>query len=56
MIGMINSIVTKVVDTVSGPLYAWGPKPMKKRPGKPVKAAAKPKKRCTGCKKKSRCN
>ncbi len=52
MIGTINSIVTKVVDTVSGPLYSWGPKPMKKKPARTVKS----KKKCTGCRKKCRCN
>ncbi len=26
MIGTIGSIVTKVVDTVSGPLHTWGAK------------------------------
>jgi hypothetical protein len=30
MIGMINSLVGKVVDTVSGPLHSWGPKAVKK--------------------------
>lgn len=32
MIGTLNSWVSKVVDTVSGPLYTWGPKPAKKKP------------------------
>lgn len=30
MISTINSFVSKVVGTVSGPLYGWGAKPAKK--------------------------
>jgi hypothetical protein len=50
MIGTINSLVSKVVSTVSGPIYAWGPKPVKKKPLKVVKS-----KKCV-CKKKCKCN
>jgi hypothetical protein len=50
MIGTINSIVTKVVGTVSGPIYAWGTKPVAKKAvavkAKAVKA--KGKKCCKG--------
>ena len=30
MIGTINSLVSKVVGKVSGPLHSWGSKPSKK--------------------------
>ena len=52
MIGTINSWVSKVVSTVSGPIYAWGPKPVKKKPLKAVKPKAK---KAVG-KKKGKCN
>jgi len=55
MIGTINSIVSKVVGTVSGPLHAWGPKQGIKKPTKAVKAKAKAKK-CRNCGKKCKCN
>lgn len=55
MIGMINNLVSKVVDKVSGPLYAWGPKPAVKRP-KLVKSRKCAKARCKKTKKgKCRC-
>ena len=38
MISSINSIVSKVVSTVSGPLHTWGPNAVK-LPKKPVAAA-----------------
>ena len=52
MIGTINSLVSKVVSTVSGPIYSWGPKPVKKKPLKVVKPKSK---KCV-CKKKCKCN
>lgn len=55
MIGTINSIVSKVVGTVSGPIYAWGPKPVVKKPVKAVKSKAKGKK-CACKKKNCKCN
>lgn len=57
MIGTLNSIVSKVVGTVSGPLYSWGPKPAKKKPAKLSRQKARAKK-CASCKKgaKCRCN
>jgi len=45
MIGMINTFVTKVVDTVKSPLYKWGPKTLAKKSKKTVS-----KKCCKGCK------
>jgi hypothetical protein len=54
MIATINSFVSKVVGTVSGPLYSWGPKPVKKKP-KLAKAAKAKKVKCTH-KGKCKCN
>ena len=58
MIGTINSFVSKVVDTVSGPIYAWGSKPkavkvegtakVVAKKAKVAKAKAKAKKCCSG--------
>jgi hypothetical protein len=54
MIGMINSIVTKVVDTVKGPFHTWGPKPNTRKDVKVSKASAKKSKgtcskKCKSC-------
>ena len=40
MIGTINSIVSKVVDTVSGPIYSWGSKPSAVKVDKTAKVVA----------------
>ena len=50
MISTINSFVSKVVGTVSGPLYSWGAKPSKK--AKKVVIKAKKAK----CSHKGKCN
>ncbi len=52
MIGMINSIVSRVVGTVSGPIYSWGAKPSRKKPSRLAKAKAR---KCA-CRKKCRCS
>ncbi|MFH0738152.1 MAG: hypothetical protein V1827_06385 [Candidatus Micrarchaeota archaeon] len=46
MIGTINSLVSKVVGKVSGPLHSWGSKPSKK--AKSVKSRKA--KCCRNCK------
>ena len=46
MISTINSFVSKVVGTVSGPLYGWGAKPVKAK--KVVVKAKKAKKTVKG--------
>ncbi|MFN7990708.1 MAG: hypothetical protein U0R44_00975 [Candidatus Micrarchaeia archaeon] len=49
MIATINSFVSKVVGTVSGPLTGWGPKAPKKAKRPPVKTKK------AKCSHKSRC-
>jgi hypothetical protein len=46
MIGTINSIVSKVVGTVSGPIYSWGPKTVKPKIAKKGKKAKCSHKKC----------
>jgi hypothetical protein len=41
MIGMINTFVTKVVDTVKSPLKTWGPKAVVKKSKKVSKKCCK---------------
>ncbi|MEW6035297.1 MAG: hypothetical protein AB1529_01675 [Candidatus Micrarchaeota archaeon] len=49
MIGTINSIVSKVVGTVSGPIYSWGGKSVKPKSVKKVRKAKCSHKKCKCC-------
>ncbi len=51
MIGTIGSIVTKVVDTVSGPLHTWGTKTVVRKAvvSKKAKKAKCCSKKCRRC-------
>ncbi len=57
MIASINSIVSKVVSTVSGPLHTWGSKPEAKVASKvkAVPAKAVSAKKAVKCKKSAKC-
>jgi hypothetical protein len=52
MIETINSIVTKVVDTVKGPLHTWGPKPNTRKAVKAVSSKTATKKSKCKCSRK----
>lgn len=53
MIASINSLVSKVVDTVKGPLHTWGPKNTRMA-RRPAKAARCRKSKCRN--KKCKCS